>query len=87
MIQKWKKDGRIDNRDAIPLEPCSYKSSLHKSYATALIIALQLAEKKLSTNLNFPFAYITCTPDLCCEAANSFANPCDPPEVSKEMLI
>ena len=27
------------------------------------------------------------TPDLPCEAENSFANPCDPPEVSKEMLI
>ena len=25
--------------------------------------------------------------DLRCEAANSFANPCDPPEVFKEMLI
>ena len=27
------------------------------------------------------------SPDLRCEAANSFANPCDPPEVFEEMLI
>ena len=27
------------------------------------------------------------SPDLRCVAANSTANPCDPPEVSKEMLI
>ncbi len=26
-------------------------------------------------------------PDLRCEAAISLANPCDPPEASKEMLI
>ncbi len=27
------------------------------------------------------------TPDLCCEAANFLANPCDPPEAVREMLI
>ena len=27
------------------------------------------------------------SPDLRCEAAFSLANPCDPPEVAKEMLI
>ncbi len=27
------------------------------------------------------------SPDLRCEAANSFANPCDPPAAAKEMLI
>ena len=27
------------------------------------------------------------SPDLRCKAANSVANPCDPPKVSKEMLI
>ena len=27
------------------------------------------------------------TMDLHCEVENSFANPCDPPEVSNEMLI
>ncbi len=38
-------------RGSLFLEPCSCRSNLHKSYATVLIIALQLTEKKHLSHL------------------------------------
>ncbi len=46
MIRKWKKDGRTDELDVVPLELCSRLKRLHESYATAFIVALPSEKKK-----------------------------------------
>ncbi len=50
MIRKWKKDGRTDEHDAVPLELRSRRKRLHESYATDSIVALHGEKKKLRSS-------------------------------------